>query len=358
MSYQPNINEPRVQKRIKSALGFVGACISDTKSHPWSTRYISKFVGRTNEDLGNWLRNKLLICTNDRWSKDDKICKEYIKNKEGYDELVSLIKQSTTTYPIVRQVQNEVITDWINNEYSTELKSKNFEYLDKSNRYWHNLQSVKRDYKKIVFVQHGLTYQYDIKCCAPTLILQYSQMLEQPMDLYLETIQSYMKDRKSFRTQLANDSDISEDLAKEIINALLMGAKLGNVPKSSIYQLLEGDKSRIEYLKQDPFITKYKKEVKIIWDYIKPTLPKTTKKNKNGKEITKPISSKQKAGVYFELERKVINSAMAYLKQTNNHYFLEHDGWVCTNEINQQKLVEHIKNSTGFTIQLDLKVLN
>jgi hypothetical protein len=357
MSYTPNINEPRVQKRIKTALGFVGACMSDTKSHPWSTRYISKFVGRTNENLGNWLRNKLLICTNDRWSKDDKICKEYIKNKTGYDELVSLIKQSTT-YPIVRQVQNVLITDWVKNEYKQELTNKNFNYKDKSNRYWHDLQRVKRDYKKIVFVDSGLTYQYDIQCCAPTLIHQYSQMLPEPMDLYLKNIQSYIKDRKSIRIKLANDTDIPEDMAKEIINALLMGAKLGNVPKSAIYQLLDGDISRIEYLKQDPFIIKYKEELKIIWNYIKPTLRKTTIKNKNGKEITKPISSKQKAGVYFELERQVLDSVKDYLKQTGNQYFLEHDGWVCTNQINQQELVEYIKNSTGFDIQLDLEVLN
>jgi len=357
MSYVPNLNEPRVQKRIKTALGFVGACMSDTKSHPWSTRYISKFVGRTNENLGNWLRDKLLICTNERWNKDAKICKEYIKNSTGYNELVSLIKQSNT-YPIVRQVKNDLITDWAKNEYREELSTKNFKYKDKSNRYWHDLQRVRKDYKKIIFVDSGLVYQYDIQCCAPTLIHQYSQMLEEPMDLYLKNIQTYIKDRKSIRMQLANETDIPEDMAKEIINALLMGAKLGNVPKSAIYQLLDGDKARIEYLKQDPFIIKYREELKIIWNYIKPTMTKTTIKNKNGKEVTKPISSKQKAGVYFDLERQVLNSVTGYLKQTGNQYFLEHDGWVCTEQINQKELLEYIKNSTGFDIQLDLAVLN
>jgi hypothetical protein len=183
-------------------------------------------------------------------------------------------------------------------------------------------------------------------------------MLEEPMDLYLKNIQTYIKDRKSIRMQLANETDIPEDMAKEIINALLMGAKLGNVPKSAIYQLLDGDKARIEYLKQDPFIIKYREELKIIWNYIKPTMTKITIKNKNGKEVTKPISSKQKAGVYFDLERQVLNSVTGYLKQTGNQYFLEHDGWVCTEQINQKELLEYIKNSTGFDIQLDLAVLN
>ena len=103
MSYKPNTNDPRVIKKIKKALGFVGSHLSDTKSHPWSTRYMDKYFGQQQHDLSKWLRNQLVICTNSRYSKDSGICKEYIKNKTGYDKLVSLL-HITTTYPSVLQV--------------------------------------------------------------------------------------------------------------------------------------------------------------------------------------------------------------------------------------------------------------
>lgn len=356
MTYQPNFNDPRVIKKIKSALGFVGACISDTKSHPWSTRYIDKHLGQQQHELGNYLRGKLLTCTNERYSKDSGKCKEYIKNSTGYNELVSLLSKSLT-YPSVSQVSTQLITDWAKDEFSEELKTKNFKYEDKSSRYWHNLQRIRRDYKRIIFIDSGLKYQYDIQCCAPTLIYQYSTMLDDPNDLYLEAISSYINDRKSVRTKLATNAEIPEKMAKEIINALLMGAKLGLVIDSAIYQLLDGDKSRIEYLKQDPFITKYREELKLIWDYIKPTMRKTTIIDKNNKIRTLPISCKQKAGLYFDLEKRVLNSVRNYMDITNNQYFLEHDGWVCTKAINQQELVQHIKNSTGFDVILDSEVL-
>jgi hypothetical protein len=48
-----------------------------------------------------------------------------------------------------------------------------------------------------------------------------------------------------------------------------------------------------------------------------------------------PISSRQKWGVYFDLERQVLNEVREFLRETNNRHFLEHDGWSCENEINE-----------------------
>lgn len=365
MNYQPNLSDPRTQKRIKSALGFVGACIKEDKPHSWSTRYLDKHLGRNDNDLGNWLRKQLLICTNDRYSKDTGKCKEYTKNKTGYDELVSFMK-TTSIYPSVLQV-NTLITDWVKDEYKNELKTKEFTYKDKSNRLWHPLQNVRKEHKLIAFSQNGLKYQYDIECCAPTLIYQYSKQIPEilsgdiyiqgPNEEYLPAMLKYISDRYEVRKQLSTDTEISIDLAKEIINALLNGAKLSNHSDSAIYQLLKGDKARIEYLKQNEFIKQLKLDIKTCWDYIKHTLPKTMIVDKNNRTRTKPISSKQKAGVYFDLERQVLNSVRTYLTNTNNKYFLEHDGWVCTNEIDTEELIKWIKNSTGFDIKLDRSIL-
>ena len=133
MKYIPNLNDPRIIKRIKTALGFVRGCMSETKSHAWSTRYIDKHLGQQNHNLGKYLRNHLLIETRSTWSKDSGVCKEYKLNLEGYEYIKDLVsykqymsisnwksyndmKKNTeignllaiedisTTYPIVSQV--------------------------------------------------------------------------------------------------------------------------------------------------------------------------------------------------------------------------------------------------------------
>ena len=369
MSYNPNINDPRTNRRIKKALGFVGSHLSDTKPHQWSTRYIDKYLGHQGNDLSIWLRNKLLICTNDRYSKDQHFCKEYIKNSTGYNKLVSLLS-STTSYPSVIQVGNSVSTtsviqvpiDFINEEYGEELKTKNFKYEDKSNRLWHPLQRVRKEIKRTIFIQNDLTYQYDIECCAPTLIHQYSQKIPEiivnkqyiqgPMDLYLFALRRYLKDRTEVRNQLASETEITYSEAKTIINALLMGAQLGNNSDSDIYQILNGDKARIEFLKQNDYINQLREDIKICWEYIKPTMTRKQITTKKGHKRILPLSSNQKAGLYFQLERKVLNSVKTYMDKTNNQYFLEHDGFVCKNLINLDAISDWIYNDTQFVIQL------
>jgi hypothetical protein len=375
MSYNPNINDPRTQKRIKKAIAFTNAFLSDTKPRGWSTRYIDKYFGQQQHDLSNWLRTKLLICTNDRYAKDTGICKEYIKNSTGLNDMVSLL-ETHITYPSVSQVgaktkQNtsttisvsQVTKDFIKEEFSKELKSKKFVYEDKSNRLWHDLQRVRKEYKQQIFSESGLKYEYDIECCAPTLIHQYSQTIPEiihndkwiqgPMDLYLFALRRYLTDRKTVRNELAIQAEITYEQAKEIISALLMGAQLGHNKDSDIYKLLKGDTARIEFLKQNEYLKQLREDIKTCWDYIKPTLPVTYITDKKNKQRRLPISNKQKAGVYFDLERKVLNTSRDYLDRTNNKYFLEHDGFVCEKEINKEELLNWIKINTGFDIKLD-----
>jgi hypothetical protein len=175
------------------------------------------------------------------------------------------------------------------------------------------------------------------------------------MDLYLFALRTYLKDRKGIRYQLANEAEITYDQAKEIINALLMGAQLGHNKDSDIYKMLNGDKARIDFLKQYEYLQQLRDDIKTCWDYIKPMLPVTYITDKNNKQRKLPISNKQKAGVYFDLERKVLNSIRDYLDNTNNKYFLEHDGFVCEREINKEDMSNWVYINTGYEIQLDYK---
>ena len=405
MVYHPNFKDPRTQKRVKHALGFVRGCFSEDKPHSWSTRYIDKYLGQQNNSLSNWLRRHLLITTNNNYNSYTGVCKEYKLNKEGYNYIKSLLLgqkynsfkeyqngmdiryrmnmsdlvefqednekiTSLNLYPSVLQVQDQpLIHDWINEEFGYELKNLTFEYEDKSNRLWHPLQRVRREHKKQTLAQVGLSHQYDIECCAPTLLHQYSQRIplvvdennkwvQGPMDLWLFGIQSYLKNKNDLRNRMAFDADIPVKIAKVIINALFAGAKLGLNPKSEIYKLLGGDKARIEFLKQYQPLIELRKDIKVMWDYIKLVLPKRTIiGTKTKKERNLPLNSKQKWGLYFDLERKVLNAVRKYLDQKEIKYFLEHDGWTTNEELNMNELTTFIEQETGFMIQLDYKLV-
>jgi hypothetical protein len=68
-----------------------------------------------------------------------------------------------------------------------------------------------------------------------------------------------------------------------------------------------------------------------------------------------PVSSKQKWGVYFDLERQVLNEIRAFLCETNNRHFLEHDGWSCEQPVDLAVLSARVHTATGFQLEFELK---
>jgi len=172
MAYIPNFNDPRVISRSKRALGFACGVMSSTKAHEWSSRYIDKYFGTSNHQLSKYLRDTLLICTDDfyRYNSSSNQCKQYKLNQIGVDHLRDALKLThIQTYPSVAQVAKS--------DYKEELATGNFEYLDKSNRLWHPLQRYRKQYRQQILADHGYEHSYDIECSAPTLIHQYSQMI-------------------------------------------------------------------------------------------------------------------------------------------------------------------------------------
>lgn len=369
MTYTPNLNDPRVKKRVKRALGFATACFSEDKARSWSTRYIDRYFGVSSNPLSKYLRDTLLVCTDPHYSSLSHVSKKYKLNPQGVSRL---------TDPMTISVLQVSAVAWAKEEFAEELSTRVFKYTNKSNRNWHPLQRVRREIKRDVFRDSNLKYQYDIQCCAPRLLLQYSQQIPElldpikllgaqnnkralwiqgPMDLWLPNLQAYLKDRTTIRNALALRAEITPEVSKEIINALFAGARLGLVEDSAIYQLLQGDIARIHYLKQDPFISGLRDEIKLMWDYIKPVMPKTTITTKTGQEKQLPISSKQKWNLYFSLEMQVLKAITDYLTETNNKFFTEHDGWCCEKLVDQTELIDFVRNKTGFNIELDLEIL-
>ena len=352
MTYKPNFNDPRVIDRCKLALGFACGVMSETKSHPWSTRYIDKYFSSYKHPLSKYLRKTLLICTDEFYcfnqldAKKNK-CKEYILNIEGVRFLREELNLSNIHYyPIVAEVAQS--------DHKDELDSGNFTYNDKSNRLWHPLQRYRKEYRTNILAESGYTHDYDIECAAPTLIYQYAQHLG--MDEYLFALRRYLTDRTSVRNELALGLELDSGVIKEIVNALFCGATIStNKEHSDIYDILNGDISRIEYLKQNEFIKQLVSDIKTCWSYITPHMSR--RRNTKSNRLIK-ISCKEKWNVYFELERVVLNSVRNYLDINSVRYFLIHDGWTCDKEIDREQLKNYVRNQTGYEIKFEYENLS
>ncbi len=398
-TYTPNVRDPRTQRRIRQALGFVLGCFSPTKPHEWSSRYIDQHLGAQHHNISQWLRMHLITTTCERYSKDTGVCKQYIRNEFGCRYVRDFVTNKTTQtydswleisdmryrqslrdlvemsendeseqllqlYPSVTDLTDlDLVVEWAEQEYAYELESCDFTYDDKASRLFHPLQRVRKNYKKTIFQRSGLAYQYDIESCAPTLLLQYSQQIPEiivdhkwrqgPMDLYLFAINRYIQQRGQVREELAQASELTQDQVKQIINAMFNGAKISLNPDTTIYQIVAGDRAKIAWLKQDPFIQELKSDIKTIWEYIEPTLYRTyAVDSKTGRQRKLPLGAKQKSGVYRDQERRVLNCVRSYLEQTHNEYFLEHDGWTTRQPIMESELLDHIHTQTGFKIRL------
>ena len=107
MSYQPNFNDPRVRDRCQRALGFLCGVMSTTKSQSWSSRYIDRYLGSQRNDLSKYLRENLLIVTDEfyRYNSSQNKCKEYRLNQIGLDHLREALNLTNIqTYPSVVEV--------------------------------------------------------------------------------------------------------------------------------------------------------------------------------------------------------------------------------------------------------------
>lgn len=368
MTYTPNFNDPRVNQRIKKAYGFARAVLTE-KPHSWSTRYIDKYFGCNNRDLGKWLRSQLLICTNNRYNKDAGITKEYKLNIQGANYIRSVMRGQNDVVPATTtgfdfgfielnnqdQYDREVVFQFVKQEWGTDLDSKAFQYQDKNSRLWHPLQNVRREARTRAFAEHNLCYQYDISTAAPTLIHQHSQQQQDPMDLYLFALRRYLKDKTQVREELAAALEVDIKTAKTVINALFCGAKIGYGPEFALSQLLEHDKAKILYLKNDAYIQQLRNDIKICWQYITPSMARRSKRDKNGCDRMLPISSKEKWMRYFDLERRCLDQVIKYLASTNNKCFLEHDGWTCEKPVNLSDLQDYVYQMTGLDVKFEVK---
>lgn len=369
-TYTPKFSDPRIIARIKHAYGFTKAVMSEDKETNWSSRTIDKYFGQNQNKFSKYLRNTLLVCTNSRYDMHNGKCKSYKINTSGLSFIKEILLGNTdivqmdsmdndntlspTLYPSVLQVgmqlDRKLINTWCIREFGEELRTLDFKYKDKSNRLWHPIQNIKKENKKIILAEMGLGNHYDIEACAPNLIKQYAE--HTGMDEPLLALNQYLTDKDNVRKRISDELEVPNSIVKIIINALFCGARIGHNPDFALSQLLDHDRARITWLKEDLYITQLRADIKTCWEYIEPHLPKSYITTSNGIRRKAPLTSKRKWNLYFEQERVVLNQVRTYLELTDNNHFLEHDGFITKNQVNINDLKNFIEETTHFNLNL------
>jgi hypothetical protein len=340
MAYTPNFNDPRVKKKIKRALGFCCSSLSYDKPRAWARVELDKWLGHQHRDLGRWLRKTLLVEESARWNKDLGECKKWLLREEGVNHLCENYNDYLITkLPIANKVpvSTQIAIDWAEEHYGKEIKTGDFEYKEKSNRFWNDLQRIPSEIRKPLFSKHGYEYEYDIQACAPTLISQLAR--KEGMTRPTPVLDEFLADRQKYRLALAERLGCSERQSKEILNAIFAGAKLG--PGNSIAKILNENRHQLSLLRDNLWFTSLRKDIKKCWDAIKSS------------EKSLRLSSRDKWMIYFSLEKSVMSVVRRELGKQGNRHFLEHDGWRCESYIDPYSLRLSVRKHTGFDVQFD-----
>jgi len=361
-TYVPNLTDKhykeRTLKRIKSAYGWALAVLGDEPRELAKT-WIDDHLGQQQNPLSQWLRSKLLRCTDNHFSfgSDKAVCKKYALNRTGVDEVRKILQgaEPTPANAKIGAVQSDtdavfdlkLVQYWVTHAYGKELETLEFEYTEKeSARLWHPLQNLRKTAKEQVWNAAGLKYNYDIKACAPTLILQHAQELG--MDEYLFGINDYLKNTADFRQHISAIANIPLKDAKVLVNALFCGARLGASKEFALFALVDFDREKITALQNDARLTQLREDIKTCWKAIEPSMP--AMQNAKGRKL--PLNSRRKWNRYFELERRVLNVVRAELQQAGIKCFLEHDGWRSDTALDLMQLEEIVYKETGYRITI------
>ncbi|MRW83725.1 hypothetical protein GJ698_06410 [Pseudoduganella sp. FT26W] len=347
--YTPNINDPRIKKRIKTVLDWCGPLLL-SKKRPRSIHNgeIRKVFGNVSKPLGRWLSSNLLVQTGSYTPAQHSY--SYILNDVGYDKLCSLVNVKTAT-------SAEVAVEL----YAPIIKGDEVPvYTDKGGRRYHPIQNVRRDDKRILF--NGW-WDYDIDSCAATLVHQYAKAHYGKS--YPEVVEPfpavarYINEKNTVRQHLATTAGVPQEQAKELSQMLLFLAPLTPHQRCSIYRLLGEDVVRLERLKKDAFVRQLVAELKMMWRYaiLADLHERRTQQifvGAMGANIKEPPAKKAKyrQAIFIGLERKVMDAIHTWFGTEQFPGILMHDGFISRRNESPDVIEHYVLTSTGYKISI------
>lgn len=160
-TYTPNINDPRIKRRISTVLEWCAPLLVTKKRvRSIHNSEIRKVFGNISKPCGRWLYSNLLVQTGSYTPAHHSY--SYRLNEAGYDKLCALMDVQTATSA---EVAAELYAAIISGDEAAV-------YTDKGGRRYHSIQNVRKEDKKVIF---SGWWDYDIDSCAATLAHQYAR---------------------------------------------------------------------------------------------------------------------------------------------------------------------------------------
>lgn len=337
-NYTPNFSDPRVVSTTKRALTFVEQYTKDDHKRWISSRHLYKYFGNTSRPLGKYLKENLLIVADPYYNVETGVCKKYLRNTQG----VKLIKQLSGLEDFEAEIAPELVQ---------QLDSGDFDYEEKSNRLYNPLQFVRKQVRGPLLANHGYAYNYDIEAAAPTLLIQRAQKLNPKLDL--ARLEHYTQNRSLVREQISRECEISQEQVKAVINAVLQGGVVSRWQTSKVFQILNYSYNSVINLQNNQVFQGISKDISSMWSVLKQDFPVRYLIDRNGKKRTKRLSSKDKSGLYRELEDQVGKSIRKLLKRNKIKCLWIHDGWCCDKFIDPNDVELEVRRTTGYSIKLE-----
>lgn len=339
LEYQPNFENKAFRRRALQAIEFCEKYLRSDKPQWLSSKYLERPEIFGSHRPGQYLKKKLLICTNEYYRVGTEFsqgqCKEYRLDLQNLRDLkiqLGLIQQ-VKIHPRIEPHLEE----FVSGEFITRIKN---------HREIHPCQNIPSITRAIEMSRMGYEYNSDIEAAAPTLLYQYARTrcgLNKPLLAieYLLSRKSLVRQRLCDLLELHTDAD--KQSVKRCLTGMFMGMYISKRRDSDCAHLFSHRTILIERLQKDLYIQRLRKEIRIMWSYIKSS--RTSKSNK--------LTPKDKADLYFQLERDVREVAKRYIRSLGIKFYPEHDGWRTTDIYDISYLQSLIKNKTGFDVRID-----
>lgn len=336
-TYTPNWNDPRVIRSATKALSWATQMLKEDTCSSWSSRHLDTRLGCLHNSLGCYLRNTLLTLHNSHYSMTQGYTKQYRLNLPG----AAHIAQKIGINPTRRKIRTTIGLTLAKQQYGAQLIQGAFEYTEKNNRCYNELQNIRTDIRKHLFADYGYRFNYDIQNAYPSILLDYAQKnakFRKP----LTTLKQYALMPNLCRDNLARDLRVSYAVAKEIIIARVNGGSLRT--QGAINSML----TRIQMyrLKHNTWFAQLTADVKRAWQGIA-----RSQQRKN-------FNNRAKMNFYLTLENQVMRVIRSAFSKKNIDVFLEHDGWRAKDYIDPHVLELLVLNKTNCKIKLCVTVID
>lgn len=334
MTYSPNFSDPRVIRRCSRALGFLASHLHPSKPKLYARDALDRYLGKSSNPLSAYLRSKTLICVDTHYNMETGKPKRYVLNLSGFDEIQTAIgAEQLDPKTIAVRAMLDIHGDTI--------RSGRFKYKDRSHRRWNEIQNISSEIRGLVFADCGYSWNYDIENSAPTLLYQHAQKCGLAKNL--PVLEDLLNNKTQRRQELADRVGCDRNNAKQIIAARFAGATL-RWGAGLHTHTLHNNNLQFSRLKDDHWFALLSEDLRKLWSAIKSNTP------------YRRLTARHKWGIYFSLERSVINSCERVIKQHKYQYFLEHDGFRTNGYIDPYKFKLHVKKCTGYNVDFSLNI--